>query len=785
MKLFINLSFRGFLLPIFFVIVSLCILQKVCSSTDTLKAESKPIISDTTSQKNDSSSVQFPLHFKPEITIARTRNNSIVLDGKIDDDGWKNAAVVKDFVEINPGDNLKPEVETEVLMTYDDDNIYFAFVNFDRDMSAIRSHVCDRDKIFNDDFCGFMLDTYGESKQCIEIYANPNGVQGDLLMDQSNEDSNYDLIYDSEAKIYKDKWIVEFRIPFKSLRFPDKNEQEWKINLWRCRPRKDRVQISWAPISRDIPSFMSQFGKINGIKNIKSGKNLEILPYALASQAGYLNDNSNPNSGFVNEKVKVKGGIGIKYAFTSNLTGEAAVNPDFSQVESDATQISVNSSFALFYPEKRPFFLEGMNVFTTPYQLVYTRSINDPLYTAKLIGKMGGIDVGYIAGYDIHSPFIIPFEEHTEVLGSDKRSFSNILRFKKSLKEESFIGLMATDRRTGNAHNSLVDFDGLLKFSDNYYFKWQLFGTSTREINDTNLYSSSKKFGNNYTESFNGEYFNGSAGFLDFQRNARHWSFDLNYADFSPGVRADNGFLTSNDFRTINYWTGYEIYTDSSRILNNFTPQVSGDIRYDYSGKFKERFVIPQVQLNFKNQVSGYIWFLLVNDEDYGGIFHKGVHRGKISFDALTSTFIQFGATLELGKFIARFENPPFVGFGFNGELRLTLKPTDRLSLENTYDYSELADKYRGQKLFSGYIFRNKTIYQFSNNLFIRLITQYDAFSGSLEIDPLISYKLNPFTIFYAGSTHSLTDFVNDQNYSRFIQTNRQFFLKLQYLWRI
>lgn len=740
---------------------------------------------DSTKVQRDTTSKTVGLKFMPEITIRRTANNSIKIDGKLDDEGWKNAAVVKEFVEINPGDNSKPEVETEVMITYDDDNIYFGFINYDKDVTAIRSHVCDRDKIYNDDFCGLMLDTYAESKQCIEIYENPHGIQGDLLMEQNNEDSNYDLIYESEATVYKDKWIAEFEIPFKSLRFPDRKDQEWRLNLWRCRPRKDRVQISWAPISRDVPSFMGQFGKIKGISNIKSGKNLEFLPYALASQAGYLNDRSDPNSGFVNEKVKLKGGVGVKYGFTSNLTGEATINPDFSQVESDATQISVNSSFALFYPEKRPFFLEGMNVFTTPYQIVYTRSVNDPLYAAKLIGEIGGIDVGFISGYDVHSPFIIPFEEHTAVLSSDKRSFSNILRLKKSLKDESYLGLMFSDRRIGDSHNSVFNFDGLLKFFENYYFRWQLLGSSTKEINDTNLYSSSAKFGNNHTESFDGEYFNGFAGYLDFQRNARHWSFDLNYSDFSPGIRADNGFLTSNDFRTLSYWTGYEIYTDKSKILNNFTPQISGDVRYDYSGKFKEVVVMPQLSLNFKNQISSYFWFLLVNDEDYGGVFHKGVHRGKGSFDAFPSRFVSFGVSMEIGKFIARFEDPPFVGFGYNGEIRLTIKPTDRLSLENTYDYSELAERYMGQKLYAGYIFRNKTIYQFSKNLFLRLITQFDSFDGAFEIDPLLSFKLNPFTIFYAGSTHELTDYTNSSNRSVFVQSSRQFFAKIQYLWRM
>jgi len=600
-----------------------------------------------------------------------------------------------------------------------------------------------------------------------------------------NEDSNYDLIYESEAKIYKDKWVAEIKIPFKSLRFPDKNVQQWRIDIFRVRPRLTRQQISWVALDRDLPAFMTQFGYLNGIQNIKNGKNFEILPYALASQAGYINDYSDPNSGFTNEKLKLKGGIGLKYGFTSNLTGEVTVNPDFSQVESDATQISVNSNFALFYSEKRPFFLEGANIFNSSNTFVYTRSLNDPLYAAKLIGKIKGLDVGFISGYDIHTPFIIPFEEHSAVLSSDKRSFSNILRIKKSLKEESFIGFLSTDRRIGDAHNSMISSDGLLKFLDNYYFRWQVAGSSTKELNDTSLYNSTDIFGKNHTEGFDGEYFNGFLGYLDLQRGARNWNFDISYNDASPGFRADNGFINSNDYRMFAYWSGYTFYTDSSEIFTSITPQINGDFRYDYSGKFKEVYMVPQINFNLTRQININGNYLLINNEDYGGIYHRNVNRAYISFSIKPSGLLQFSTYLQIGRFIARNETPPFVGFGLNGELYLFINPTDRLSLENTYDYSELSRSYRGEKIYAGYIFRNKTIYQFSKNLYLRLVTQYDSFSGALEFDPLVSYKLNPFTIFYIGSTHELTNYTNTDNRSIFVQTGRQFFAKIQYLWRL
>jgi hypothetical protein len=195
--------------------------------------------------------------------------------------------------------------------------------------------------------------------------------------------------------------------------------------------------------------------------------------------------------------------------------------------------------------------------------------------------------------------------------------------------------------------------------------------------------------------------------------------------------------------------------------------------------------MVPQINFNLTRQININGNYLLVNNEDYGGIYHKNVNRAYLSFSIKPSGLFQFSTYFQIGRFIARNETPPFVGFGLNGELYLFINPTDRLSLENTYDYSELSHSYRGEKIYAGYIFRNKTIYQFTKSLYLRLVTQYDSFSGALEIDPLISYKLNPFTIFYIGSTHELTNFTDTGNRSIFVQSNRQFFAKLQYLWRL
>ncbi len=731
---------------------------------------------------SDSLKADFQPNKNLEIIIPKL-NSGIKIDGILDDTGWLKCGKVGNFVEIEPCDNCKPKVETEALMTYDDNKIYFAFICYDTDMSKLRATLTDRDRMFSDDWVGVFLNTYSDDKQAYELVVNPYGIQGDLIWTPNDEDESFDMIWQSEAKIQNDKWTVEMAVPFKSMHFPKTEEQKWKIHFIRSRPRESREQHSWAPISRDNPSLFSQAGTLKGIKNIKSGKNLEILPYVISSQTGSLTNSSDPNSNFKNEKIKGDVGTGIKYGITSNLTLDFTINPDFSQVESDAGQIDVNTTFALFYPEKRPFFLEGNEIFSTPINVVYTRSINDPLFAGKITGKLGSFSIGYIAAYDEHSPFIIPFEQYSAVLATDKKSVSNILRIKRDLKGESYVGLIATDREIEDAYNRVYGMDANIRFLGNYNLLGQILGYSTKELNDTTLYYDPNTFGKeNYTGSFDGEKFSAVGGFIELNRNARHWNFNINYEDAPPEARRDNGFINENNLRRVGFWQGYLIQPNS-KLFVQINPQINGGLRYRHQdGEFKEQWLIPQLSIGFKKQIWVYANFLLVNDEKFRGVWHKNVRRGYMEISSNTSKILSGGVWWEGGRFISRSEN--IVGTGKNLGVWSTFKPVSQLVISNNYNYSDLYRPNDGGKIFSGYILRNRTTYQFNRNLFFRLITQYDSFDKRFDVDPLLSYKLNPFTIFYIGSTHDIVDYGSSPTHDRFVETNRQIFVKLQYLWR-
>jgi hypothetical protein len=335
-----------------------------------------------------------------------------------------------------------------------------------------------------------------------------------------------------------------------------------------------------------------------------------------------------------------------------------------------------------------------------------------------------------------------------------------------------------------DGYNRVFGFDGNFRFLENYNVSFQSVRLFTREINYQD-YNNPNKFDNGkYTAALDGEYFAGNSNYLSLNRSARHWNFNLSYNDASPLSRRDNGFNSNNDFRTVQTWQGYTLYPEG-KIIKRIEPSLFGYLRYDYDGKIREQFAQTQLYFRLPMQINTNIGFFLVNNEHFKGIFHEGVRRATMNLNFQSFSWLQGGFYVATGKSIVRNDNP-YIGYMNNYEIWGTIKPIDRITLENTYNYYELLKEFGGEKVFAGYIFRNKTNIQVTKNLSARLIFQFDTFSGNFNFSPLISYKLNPFTIFYVGSTYDYNDVVTSPNdiYKK-VLTDRQYFLKLQYLWRM
>jgi hypothetical protein len=725
----------------------------------------------------------FVPNVQPVLQIERARG-PIELDGELDDEGWVGAARATNFAVFYPDEGERPPVESEVLVTYNDDFLYLGFIAHD-DPSSIRASLRDRDEMWNDDYFGILLDTYGDASWAIFLFANPLGVQGDSRWSaNSGEDFRFDIIFHSEAKITEDGYQVEMAVPFKSLRFPDREVQEWRATFWRTWPRDSRAQHSWASISRDDPCWVCQWGTLAGIQGVKPGGALELMPAVIGSQAGQIEDAEDPNSGFSSDDPTGELSLFARYPFSSGITTELGLNPDFSQVESDVAQIDVNTTFALFFPERRPFFQEGSDLFRSYFQVLYTRQINDPLVTGKLIGRTGRTTAAYLGGLDENSPILLPFQERSYV-GMGGRSLSNIGRFQQTFWRDSYVGAILTDRRweDNGGSGTTGGIDGRLRFLENYSIEYQALASHTREPDDTTFTEGvgDVTFGKEgYTGAYDGESYWGHAWYVSVERNARTWFFDFDLWNSSPTFRADLGFENRNDFHRFTMIQGLQFFPES-RLIHRLQPLIFAQRIWNWDWLIKDDVLAANLQITWLGETFTLFEYALAR-ERFREVEFDGQHNWSIIIESGFNEIFRPGLMVRHGDRIARFTDPPAPGVGTDVEAWFEVKPLTQWVIQPSLQYSELHDRDSGEEYFSGYILRARTVFQFTREFFVRLVVQYDDFNKSLSFEPLITYRLNPFSMFYIGSTHGYVDYSQP---SGFTQTERQFFAKFQYLFRI
>ena len=715
---------------------------------------------------------------RPALAALRT-DHPPALDGTLSGSVWTLATPIDLPYEFQPGENTPAPVRTLVYALYDDEHLYLGFRCFDPRPSEIRANLSDRDKIFNDDYVIVVIDTYGDYQRGYELAVNPYGVQGDLMMSGGgNEDESFDMIWKTAASMNNKGWTAEMAIPFKSLRFPAKDEQTWGLTVVRNYPRESRVIISWTPVNRNIPNLMTQGGILTGLRGIHSSGAVEVLPYVLGQQAGTRSDASDPASSFDNGAIRGRVGAGFRYAPSSDFAMDLVVNPDFSQVESDADQISVNTTFALYYEEKRPFFLESSELIHTP--MYYSRSINDPLAAGRVVGKTGSLSYLYLGAYDRNTVFVVPGEEQSNTVLTGMDSFANIGRLRYNFEDEAYIGGMLFTRNLTGSHNYVAGFDWKYKFWTNWYFQGEGFVSTTKELNDSTLLTSKRMFGlSGKNAALNGEEYSGQGIDIVLSHVGRDYGFDAVYDDFSPTYQSYDGLFSTVNYRQFGLFQRYSRYWDDA-FLERINFNLSLQTTYNHGGDHKEFWLQPGIYAVMKGQTSISLSYLLVNDELFRGVQFRNVRRAFYNVNSKIWDSFAFSLYGQVGLFIYRSSTPE-TGEGHSLGGSVTLKPTSQLKVDLSYDRAHLRSRATGSLLYDGYVARSVGVYQFTSEMFVRAIFQYNSFGKTFNVYPLFSYKVNALTTFYAGFTNDYHDYGGANG---FTTTQRQFFVKLQYLFR-
>ena len=485
-----------------------------------------------------------------------------VIDGKLDDEVWKNAAVLKDFYQIQPGDNTEPSKPTTVLIGFDPKFLYIAFRATD-EPDKVRATVAKRDNIFQDDYVGFMLDTFNDKRKAFEIFFNPLGIQGDGIMTEGRgEDFSVDLLLESKGIVHETGYDVEIAIPFKSLRFEAGKGKLWGAHFFRRIKRFENELDSWMPFSRSIDSNLSQAGHLTGLEGISVERTIELIPSLTVSQNSRFVGSFPPippagdRGRIVNEPVGLDLGLTAKFIPSSAVTVDLAVNPDFAQVEADQLVVTANQRFPIFFPEKRPFFLEGIDIFQTPITAVHTRAIVDPDVAVKTTGKLGRNTFGLMVASD-NGPGNLSADDRgslasclerralkpTEACNSekflDKNAYIGVLRLKRDVGKENSLGMLATSYNFIEKHNQVLAFDGRFRLDKQTTTSFQLLGTTSR-----NFFFDADDGATRYRTG------NGFGYSADYNVSGRNWGWELYGEGFTQDYRADVGFVqrTNSNF---------------------------------------------------------------------------------------------------------------------------------------------------------------------------------------------------------------------------------------------
>ena len=699
--------------------------------------------------------------------------SSIILDGTLDEQVWLSAQVATNFIGTGLFQGESAPLNTEAKLLYDDTHLYVGFVAY-IDREDLRFSITQRDNLDDrDDRVWINIDAFDDESLTYVIGVSAGGAQIDGRATY-NVDQSLDLIYETEVKIYEDRYEVEMAIPFTSLRYSLTSTQTWRINFGRGFTGNDEFTryVYWASKVDGIECQTCQLGFLNDIQPPKQERgDIEYIP----SLVGGYSEDFTTNTSNYNDDVSMF----IKYPISSVDLLEIAFNPDFSQIESDDVQNDLNTVNALFFREKRPFFSEGAELFQFSPQrgfinLFYSRTINDPSIVGKYTGKVGKTSYGVISARDESSPLLLPFEETSTVVSMGKSS-SNIVRVKRMLKNGGSIGGIVTNRVFDNAGDMTtggIDFH----YHPGNNLHLTLHGTASVHNESSNLEYNpdSEELGmlDDRTSAFDGERISGNALGFSLNKMNRTDSMGFTVRLRSPGFRTSNGFEKNNSTKWAKLSRGKSIYYDNHPVLVKINFSIGTIYKTNYDNLVKYKEIEGGTNIDFADGSNMMIEFEL-SEENFKGVQFEsaGFHT---NYTRNLNQNTKFHGGIHFGDEIIRYFDIPEQGDGRGIYGYVEYKISDSSNFSLGLQYQDVEDYYHGQ------ILQSRFNHSFSSKLTMRTKVQYSGFSDTWFIEPMVTYQPNAFSALYVGINDLLTS--NDGMFSNLSESERQFFIKFQYL---
>ncbi len=705
----------------------------------------------------------------------------IAIDGKLDDAAWQNALVQEIAYDIQPGDNTPAPVKTTVRIGYTADALYLSYHAMDSDPSAIRAHLRDRDAAFNDDWVGVFLDTFNDNRRGYELIVNPLGVQADLLRDETNtnnqEDASWDGLWESAGQLTADGYDVEIRIPFSTLRFPrGGGDQKWGISLFRNYPRDKRHQLTSHKVPRDSNCFQCEWGKYEGMAGAQQGRNLEIVPTLTMGKPQYRDA---AGESWRSGESSIEPGVDVSWAPSPAMTLNATLNPDFSQVETDQLQLDINNSFALFYQEKRPFFLEGADYFTSQFDVLYTRQIADPDFGARVTGRTGSGAYGAFIARDASTLVLVPGVQGSGFEQLDQKANVAVGRYRHDFNTHFSVGAIGTFRDGDNYSNSVTGVDARWQQGAHTATAQFLHSQSEYPADIVDLYKD--ELGNDATPS-------GNAWQAAYNFSNRNWGFKLQHEDIDPGFRADLGFIGMVGYDKSLVGGEHSWFRDDAA-FNKINVYADWDITHRFDGQLLEREFEAQVTVQGPMQSSVRLHGMTRVAYWNGMLFDE--HYADINANFRPNGSLQLGAYVQAGTLIDRGADKT----GRRTMLELFGNANIGRGLAVDWDIIRQQMKRDGGTAFTATVVNTGGSWQFDPRQRLRLtlqgseVTRNQALyvdtvnetARDWAVQAVYSYKINPRTALYAGASYGA--FMDDDHPDMFGST-RSVFLKLSYGWQ-